>query len=81
MPVYGFCNDASGNQFASCYSVKDGSTESEVVISAGTFQSADSASDYEYVDSDDCNLDKANGKLDYLDNAIMKQRNIKKFLH
>jgi len=63
VPVYGFCNDASGNQFASCYSVKDGSTESEVVISAGTFQSADSASDYEYVDSDDCNLDKANGAI------------------
>jgi len=63
VPVYGYCNDSDGEQFASCYSVIDGYTEYEVVISPGTFECATDEDYYEYVDSDDCNLDKANGAI------------------
>ena len=63
MPVYGFCNDADGNQFNSCYSVKPMFTEEEIVMAAGTFLSASKEEEYEFDDSDGCNLDIANGKL------------------
>ena len=64
VPVYGYCNDADGNQFTSCYSVKDGYTEEEVVIAAGTFYSASMDDYYEYdADADGCNLDEANGAI------------------
>ena len=63
VPMYGFCNDANGNQFNSCYSLTSGSTESDVVMAAGTFQSASNEDSYEYVNSNGCNLDEANGIL------------------
>merc|ERR1712131_204438 len=62
-PIYGYCNDSEGDQFASCYSVIDGYSDYEVEISPGTFQTAIDEAYYEYVDSDDCNLDKANGAI------------------
>ena len=63
VPLYGYCNDASGDQFSSCYSVVSGSSETEMDISAGTFMSAAMDTDYEYTASDDCNLDEANGNV------------------
>ena len=60
--MYGYCNDANGDQFSSCYAIKDGYTESDIVMAAGTFESASNEAYYEYVSSDDCNLDEANGK-------------------
>lgn len=63
VPIYGYCNDASGVQFSSCYALKDGYTESDIVMAAGTFQSAADEDYYEYVSSDDCNLDEANGAI------------------
>merc|ERR1712136_59703 len=63
VPIYGYCNDSEGDKFASCYSVIDGYSEYEVEISPGTFQTAIDEAYYEYVDSDDCNLDKANGAI------------------
>merc|ERR1712058_49589 len=63
VPMYGFCNDANGNQFNSCYSLTSGSTESDVVMAAGTFQSASNEDSYQYVNSNGCNLDEANGAI------------------
>jgi len=63
VPVYGFCNDADGNQFNSCYSVKPMFTEEEIVMAAGTFLSASKEEKYEFDDSDGCNLDIANGAI------------------
>merc|ERR1712133_36994 len=52
VPVYGFCNDADGNQFNSCYSIKPMFTdeEEEIVIAAGTFLSASKEDRYEFDD-------------------------------
>ena len=63
VPIYGYCYDSEGDQFASCYSVIDGYSEYEVEITPGTFESAIDEDYYEYVDSDACNLDKANGAI------------------
>jgi len=65
VPIYGYCNDASGTQYTSCYSISSGYSESELTISSGTYYSASMEDYYEY-DSDaysagTCNLDKANG--------------------
>ena len=38
-------------------------TEEEIVMAAGTFLSASKEEEYEFDDSDGCNLDIANGKL------------------
>merc|ERR1711973_545193 len=54
---------ANGIQFNSCYSLTSGSTESDVVMAAGTFQSASNEDSYQYVNSNGCNLDEANGAI------------------
>ena len=61
VPIYGYCNDANGTQFTSCYSIKSGYSESELTISSGTYYSASMEDYYEFVSDVDCNLDKANG--------------------
>ena len=63
IPIYGYCKDASGVQFSSCFSLVSGATESEVDMAAGTFMSASLDSSYEYSASGDCNLDEANGNF------------------
>merc|ERR1719232_1730791 len=63
IPIYGYCKDASGVQFSSCFSLVSGATESEVNMAAGIFMSASLASSYEYSASGDCNLDEANGAV------------------
>ena len=63
IPIYGYCKDASGVKFSSCFSLVSGATESEVDMAAGTFMSASLDSSYEYSASGDCNLDEANGNL------------------
>ena len=65
VPVYGYCNDASGTQYTSCYAISSGYSESEVTISSGTYYSASMEDYYEYNSTayaaGDCNLDIANG--------------------
>jgi len=61
VPIYGYCNDADGTQFTSCYSIKSGYSESELTISSGTYYSASMEDYYEFDSDGDCNLDKANG--------------------
>ena len=65
VPIYGYCNDADGTQFTSCYSIKSGYSESELTISSGTYYSASMATYYEYdsnaYSAGSCNLDEANG--------------------
>ena len=65
VPIYGYCNDADGTQFTSCYSISSGYSESEVTISSGTYYSASMATYYEYdnngYSAGSCNLDEANG--------------------
>ena len=61
VPLYGYCNDASGTQFSSCYSLKSGYSASSISMAAGTFQSAQYDSYYEFDSAGDCNLDEANG--------------------
>ena len=61
VPIYGYCNDADGTQFTSCYSIKSGYSESEITNAAGTFMSASMDDYYEFDSDGDCNLDKANG--------------------
>lgn len=63
IPIYGYCKDASGVQFSSCFSLVSGASESEVDMAAGTFMSASLDSSYEYSASGDCNLDEANGAV------------------
>ena len=48
VPVYGLCKDSSGDQMTSCYSLKSGSTTSDVVTVGGTYTVADNESDYEF---------------------------------
>ena len=61
VPIYGYCNDADGTQFTSCYAIKSGYSESEITIAAGTFMSASMEDYYEFDSDGDCNLDEANG--------------------
>merc|ERR1712012_1436987 len=63
VPIYGYCNDADGTQFTSCYSIKSGYSESEITIAAGTFMSASMEDYYEFNSDGDCNLDEANGAV------------------
>jgi len=63
VPLYGYCNDASGTQFSSCYSLKSGYSASSISMAAGTFQSAQYDSYYEFDSAGDCNLDEANGAI------------------
>merc|ERR1712122_206513 len=61
VPIFGYCNDADGTQFTSGYS------ESEVIMSSGTYYSASMATYYEYdsnaYSAGSCNLDEANGAI------------------
>jgi len=65
VPVYGYCQDSSGTQYTSCYSLKSSSTTDTITTAAGDFESASSTSDYEYdqdaFDAGSCNLDEGNG--------------------
>ena len=67
VPIYSYCNDASGTQFTSCYSLSSGYSEYKRVISSGTYYSASMEDYYEYnstaYSAGDCNLDKANGNF------------------
>jgi len=67
VPVYGYCKDASGAEFTSCYSLVEGATTSDVVTVGGTFNIASTTADYEYSSADytsgACNLDEGNGAL------------------
>jgi len=64
VPVYGLCKDSSGDQMTSCYSLKSGSTTSDVVTVGGTYTVADNESDYEFDSSiSGCNLDEGNGAV------------------
>ena len=60
VPIYGYCNDATGTQFTSCYSISSGYSETEMTIASGTYYSASMDTYYEF-NSDGCNLDEANG--------------------
>ena len=61
VPIYGYCNDADGTQFTSCYSISSGYSESELTIASGTYYSASMEDYYEFNSDGDCNLDEANG--------------------
>jgi len=63
VPVYGYCKDAFGSQFSSCYSLRSGYSESDVVMAAGTFSSASLDTAYEFSAGAGCNLDEANGAV------------------
>jgi len=62
VPIYGYCNDATGTQFTSCYSISSGYSETEMTIASGTYYSASMDTYYEF-NSDGCNLDEANGAI------------------
>ena len=59
VPIYGYCNDATGTQFTSCYTISSGYSETELTIASGTYYSASMDTYYEL--GSDCNLDEANG--------------------
>merc|ERR1719322_744848 len=63
VPIYGYCNDADGTQFTSCYSISSGYSESELTIASGTYYSASMEDYYEFNSDGDCNLDEANGAI------------------
>merc|ERR1711982_206417 len=48
---------------SSCYSLKSGYSASSISMAAGTFQSAQYDSYYEFDSAGDCNLDEANGAI------------------
>merc|ERR1712112_406832 len=65
VPVYGYCKDASGTQFTSCYSVVSGVATETIATAAGDFVAASISSDYVYdqtaYDAGTCNLDEGSG--------------------
>ena len=67
VPVYGYCNDGSGTEFTSCYSLVDGADTSTVKTAGGTFVIASTTAEYEYNSADyasgACNLDEGNGAV------------------
>ena len=81
IPIYGYCKDASGVQFTSCFSLVSGSTESAVNMAAGTFMSAETDSSYEYTASGSCNLDQANGNIIIFYPRYLEQRVVAGAVH
>ena len=63
VPVYGFCRDAAGLQFTSCYKVSTSATIVEVETVSGTYNVAATNTDYTFSASADCNLDEASGAV------------------
>jgi len=65
VPVYGYCKDASGTQFTSCYSVVSGVDTEIIATAAGEFVAASTSSDYVFdqaaYDAGTCNLDEGSG--------------------
>ena len=63
VPVYGFCRDAAGAQFTSCYKVSASASLTTVETVSGTYSVAAMNTDYTFSADSDCNLDEASGAV------------------
>ena len=52
--LYGFCQDANGNDMQSCYQLANGATEA----------TASNEDNYEFVESENCHMDECNMAVD-----------------